>query len=212
MSLLLNLLSPDFSRETPAFSQPLTSSPVWLILIRTKAPKIRFPRALKMHKIQAAVEVIPLFLIIVCFYYHLNSHLRRRRLCMAPNMDATVPGFNKMNLGGVLPERAKGKNAVVLSQNSGVNHNDPNFLSDNFNRNPPRLFITAEDKEFDIETVNEWQSEGFQVQYVPMGKGGDSYINKLERMGKKKLGPCETFGIVGKLCPRSGDCGVSRTT
>lgn len=123
-------------------------------------------------------------------------------------MDATVPGFNKMNLGGVLPERAKGKNAVVLSQNGGVNHNDPHFLSDNFNRNPPRLFITAEDNDFDIETVNEWQSEGFQVQYVPMGNGGEAYVNKLEKMGKKKLGPCETFGIVGRSWPRSDGCGV----
>lgn len=115
-------------------------------------------------------------------------------------MDSTVPGFGKMNLGGVLPERAKGRNAVVLSQNGGVNHNDPNFLSDDFNRNPPRIFITAEDNDFDMETVNEWMSEGFQVQYVPMGNGGDRYIEKLERMGKKKLGPCETFGIVGRSC------------
>ena len=116
-------------------------------------------------------------------------------------MDATVPGFNKMNLGGVLPERAKNKNAVVLSQNGGVNYNDPNFLSDDFSRPPPRLYITAEDKEFDELTISEWQDEGFQVQYVPMGKGGDSYVRKIEKLGKKKLGPCETFGIVGRSCP-----------
>lgn len=113
-------------------------------------------------------------------------------------MDVKVPGFNNMNLANVLPERAKGKNAVVLSQNGGVNHNDPHFLSDDFMRDPPRLFITAEDNDFDIQTVNEWTDEGFQAQYVPMGKGGPDYVRKLERMGKKKLGPCETFGIVGE--------------
>ncbi|KAJ4394838.1 hypothetical protein N0V93_004058 [Gnomoniopsis smithogilvyi] len=95
-----------------------------------------------------------------------------------------------------LPERAKGKNAVVLSQNGGSNHNDPHFLSEDFLKDPPRLFITAEDNEFDMQTITEWQDEGFLVEYVPMGSGGEKYVERLERAGKKKLGPCESYGIV----------------
>lgn len=112
-------------------------------------------------------------------------------------MEVNLPTpFNNMNIA--LPERAKGKNAVVLSQNGGSNHTDPHFLSEDFLKDPPRLFITAEDNEFDIQTINEWQDEGFLVEYVPMGSGGEQYVEKLERAGKKKLGPCESYGIVGE--------------
>lgn len=111
-------------------------------------------------------------------------------------MEVNVPGFNNMNIA--LPERAKGKNAVVLSQNGGSSRTDPHFLSQDFLKDPPRLFITAEDNEFDIQTINEWQDEGFMVEYVPMGSGGEQYVEKLERAGKKKLGPCESYGIVGE--------------
>ncbi|CAN8099656.1 unnamed protein product [Discula destructiva] len=109
------------------------------------------------------------------------------------NAEVKLPGIEKMNKK--LADRTKGKNAVLLSQNT-TNHNDPHFLSDNFMRSPPRLLITAEDNDFDAQTLDEWRDEGFQVQYVPMGNGGEDYVNKLERIGKKKLGPCETFGIV----------------
>lgn len=110
-------------------------------------------------------------------------------------MEINVPGFNNLNV--TLPERTKGKNAVVLSQH-GPNHNDPSFLSDDFPRNPPKLYITAESDDFDLLTLQEWRDEGFQVEYIPMGKGGDDYVWKLERLAKKNLEPCETFGIVGK--------------
>lgn len=55
-------------------------------------------------------------------------------------MEVNVPGFN---VGAVLPERTKGKNVAVLSQH-GTNHNDPGFLSDDFPRNPAKLYFTAE--------------------------------------------------------------------
>lgn len=109
-------------------------------------------------------------------------------------MEINVPGFN---VGAVLPERTKGKNVAILSQH-GPNHNDPAFLSDDFPRNPAKLYFTAESDEFDGMTLAEWRNEGFQVEYVPMGDGGDDYVRKLERMAKKNLGPCETYGIVGE--------------
>lgn len=114
-------------------------------------------------------------------------------------VDINVPGFNLGNTNINLPDRAKGKNAVVLSQNQGANHNDPNFLSDDFPRNPPKLYFTAESDDFDAQTLADWRDEGFQVEYVPMGDGGDEYVRKLDRLAKKKLDPCETFGIIGEL-------------
>ncbi|KAF3762717.1 hypothetical protein M406DRAFT_294452 [Cryphonectria parasitica EP155] len=107
-------------------------------------------------------------------------------------MEVNVPGFN---VNAVLPERTKGKNVAVVSQHT-TNHNDPGFLSDDFPRNPPKLYVTAESDDFDNLTLAEWRDEGFQVEYVPMGDGGDDYVRKLERLAKKNLGPCETFGIV----------------
>lgn len=111
-------------------------------------------------------------------------------------MEINVPGFNGFNINARLPERTKGKNVAVVSQHT-TNHNDPHFLSDEFPRNPPKLYVTAESDDFDALTLAEWRAEGFQVEYVAMGNGGDEYVDKLERMAKKNLEPCETFGIVG---------------
>lgn len=113
-------------------------------------------------------------------------------------MEVNVPGFNGFNLNARLPERTKGKNVAVLSHNT-TNHNDPGFLSDDFPRKPAKLYVTAEDDDFDALTLAEWRDEGFQVEYVPMGDGGDDYVTKLERLAKRNLDPCETFGIIGEL-------------
>lgn len=110
-------------------------------------------------------------------------------------MNINVPNF----VNTALPERSKGKNVAILSQN-GPNHNDPGFLSDNFPRDPPKLYITAESDDFDVLTLGEWRDEGFSVEYIPMGNGGDEYLRKLERLAKRNLGPCETFGIIGESC------------
>lgn len=118
-------------------------------------------------------------------------------------VDINMPGFNLGTTHINLPERARGKNAVVLSQNTNnrgpINHNDPNFLSDEFPRNPPKLYFTAESDDFDAATLVEWRDEGFRVEYVPMGDGGDEYVRRLDRLGKKNLEPCETFGIIGEF-------------
>ncbi|PSR81293.1 hypothetical protein BD289DRAFT_43377 [Coniella lustricola] len=111
-------------------------------------------------------------------------------------MEVNVPGFNGMNINARLPERTRGKNVAVVSQHTSSSHNDANFLSDEFPRGPPKLYVTSEEDEFDAQTLAEWRAEGFQVEYVALGNGGDEYIDKLERMAKGKLGPCETFGIV----------------
>jgi hypothetical protein len=96
-----------------------------------------------------------------------------------------------------VPE-AEGRNARIISQNVSDNR-DPNFLSSDFPRNPPKLYITAESDEFDAVTFAEWQAEGFDVEYLPMGNGGDEYLQKLRGLrGNQTISAFETFGIIGK--------------
>ncbi|KAI1206077.1 NTF2-like protein [Annulohypoxylon truncatum] len=97
-------------------------------------------------------------------------------------IDATMPNRGDRNIG-------------IISSN-GLNHNDPGFLSSEFPHSPPRLYITAESDEFDLLTLNEWKDEGFKVEYIPMGNGGNEYRMKLDSLRKANLGPCETYGIV----------------
>ncbi|KAK5659167.1 hypothetical protein OQA88_1257 [Cercophora sp. LCS_1] len=98
-----------------------------------------------------------------------------------------------------LPKESRNKNVAIVKDNwtGAMNHNDPNFLSDEFPRNPPKLFITAESDDFDTQTLADWQAEGFNVEYLPMGPGGDAYRRGLQTLHRRaNLGPCETFGII----------------
>jgi hypothetical protein len=83
---------------------------------------------------------------------------------------------------------------VTLSSNANTN----GFLSNDFPHPPPRLYFTAEDDDFDDETLQEWREEGFNVAYVPMGRGGKEYAGRLDGLSRAGLGVGETFGIVGK--------------
>lgn len=65
-----------------------------------------------------------------------------------------------------------------------------------FNHSTPVLYITAEDDEFDLETLRAWREEGFLVKYIPMGKGGKAYVNTLHHLGDgMSIG--ERYAIVG---------------
>lgn len=65
-----------------------------------------------------------------------------------------------------------------------------------FNHSTPALYITAEDEEFDVETLRAWREEGFNVKYVPLGKGGKQYVNTLHHLGDgMSIG--ERYAIVG---------------
>lgn len=99
-------------------------------------------------------------------------------------------------VNAAMPDRGD-RNVGIISSSSGPGHNDPGFLSNDFPRSPPKLYITSEDEEFDLVTLAEWRDEGFEVEYVPMGAGGNEYKMKIESLSRAKLGPCETFGIVG---------------
>ncbi|KAF2197152.1 dienelactone hydrolase [Delitschia confertaspora ATCC 74209] len=71
--------------------------------------------------------------------------------------------------------------------------NDNGWLS--FSHSTPRLYITAEDEDFDEETIRAWREEGFYVQYLPLGKGGKQYVSMLHHLGDG-LGIGERYAIV----------------
>ena len=91
---------------------------------------------------------------------------------------------------------AEGRNVRIISEN-GPNPRDPSFLSGDFPRSPPKLYFTAESEDFDESTLAEWRDEGFHVEYLAMGSGGEEYREKLRELSTRGLGPCETFGIIG---------------
>ncbi|KAH6645983.1 dienelactone hydrolase [Truncatella angustata] len=109
-------------------------------------------------------------------------------------MNINVPGL----LDAAIPKPGESnRNVQIIANNmNGPNHNDPGFLSDEFPRSPPRLYVTSEDDEFDGQTLAEWRAEGFRVDYLPMGAGGKEYKLRLDGLRRQGLGPCETFGIV----------------
>ncbi|KAH8678003.1 hypothetical protein BX600DRAFT_431315 [Xylariales sp. PMI_506] len=108
-------------------------------------------------------------------------------------MELNVPGI----IDAALPRNKGSRNVGVIANNlNGPNHNDPGFLSDDYPRSPPKLYITSEEDEFDLETIEAWKKEGFNVEYLPRGAGGKEYKLKLDGLRKVGLGPCETFGIV----------------
>lgn len=110
--------------------------------------------------------------------------------------------------------RSRGAHVVTTSQQGAPAFSDNGFLSlsNDFPRDPPRLYITAEDDEFDQQTLARWRAEGFDVEYVSMNSdsGVGGYRNVLNGLSKRPkanhnkksnimgpgLGPCELFGIV----------------
>lgn len=71
------------------------------------------------------------------------------------------------------------------------------FLSSDFPRNPPRLCLTAESDEFDEQTLQDWQAEGFDASYLPMGKGGEKYRESLDSLSRG-LTVGQSYAIIGK--------------
>ncbi|KAL9106564.1 MAG: hypothetical protein Q9227_008410 [Pyrenula ochraceoflavens] len=59
----------------------------------------------------------------------------------------------------------------------------------------PQVFVTAEDDDFDEDTLRAWQGEGFDVKYTPLGEGGSKYVKTLQSLGDS-LGVGGSFAIV----------------
>jgi hypothetical protein len=107
-------------------------------------------------------------------------------------MNVDIPKLVK----AAVPE-AEGRNARIISEHR-PNYRDPGFLSKDFPRSPPKLYVTAETDDFDPLTLSEWRDEGFNVEYISMGAGREEYRRKLVSLSRRKMDPCETFGIVGR--------------
>ena len=112
-------------------------------------------------------------------------------------MNINIPNLIK----SAVPE-AEGRNVQILSDNRSTNYRDGNFLSGDFPRNPPKLYITGENDDFDEITLREWRDEGFDVEYISMESCGDGYLKKIKSLSRENMGPCEKFGIVGELKSR----------
>ncbi|KAL5117942.1 hypothetical protein ACEQ8H_004087 [Pleosporales sp. CAS-2024a] len=74
------------------------------------------------------------------------------------------------------------------------------FLSDtngwlSFRHSTPLLYITAEDDDFDVDTMRAWRDEGFLVKYVPLGNGGKQYVQTLYKLGDN-MGIGQRYAIV----------------
>ncbi|KAH6644842.1 dienelactone hydrolase [Boeremia exigua] len=74
------------------------------------------------------------------------------------------------------------------------------FLADrngwlSFKQSTPTLYVTAEDEEFDLETLRAWRDEGFVVKYVPLGKDGKAYVKTLHQLGDG-MGIGERYAVV----------------
>ncbi|KAK7748370.1 hypothetical protein SLS62_008633 [Diatrype stigma] len=107
-------------------------------------------------------------------------------------MEINLPGI--VNAATSVPNR-DGRRAAIISDNR-PNYRDPGFLSSDFPRNPPKLYVSAESDEFDQLTLSEWRDEGFEVEYLSMGEGEKQYRAKLASLNRSDLGPCETYAIV----------------
>lgn len=96
---------------------------------------------------------------------------------------------------------AENRNVRLESENMNhsSNHRDTNFLSKDFPRSAPKLFITGDNDDFDEVTLAEWRAEGFDVEYFSMESCGNGYLQKLQSLSKEKIGFCEKFAIIGKM-------------
>lgn len=104
-----------------------------------------------------------------------------------------------------LPSEERNGRTLAITGGSmagpGPNPNDQSFLSDEFPKSKPKLYITAEeeDGDFDEMTSFQWRNEGYDVLgYIGMGDGGSDYQAQLKALATQDLGPCESFGIVGR--------------
>ena len=95
-----------------------------------------------------------------------------------------------------VPE-SEGRN-VQITSHSPPDFRDSNFLSKDFPRSPPKLYITGEDDDFDTVILKEWQDEGFDVEYFSVASCKNGYTDKLRALSREERKPCENFGIIGK--------------
>jgi hypothetical protein len=71
------------------------------------------------------------------------------------------------------------------------------FLT-SFNTTTPKLYLTAETdtiEDFDQVTLQKWRDEGFDLKYIPYGKGGPAYTRELQAISRT-MSVGDSFGMV----------------
>ena len=108
---------------------------------------------------------------------------------------------NKLVKSAVSDRGGENRNVRIVSDNMhNSNFRDGNFLSKDFPRSPPKLYITAENDDFDESIIADWRNEGFDVEYFSMESEGDDYVGKLRSLSRDVTEPCQKFGIIGEFC------------
>ncbi|KAF2455170.1 hypothetical protein BDY21DRAFT_80673 [Lineolata rhizophorae] len=77
-----------------------------------------------------------------------------------------------------------------------IANNAHGWLSGDFPHGPPRLYVTAESEEFDERTLQAWQSEGFEVTYIPYISTRSKHYHETLRTLSHGLGVGESYAIV----------------
>lgn len=96
---------------------------------------------------------------------------------------------------GILSAVAYNKMATVSISAPGLSSG---LLYNNGNNNA-RICITSETGEFDNQTIQDWQDEGFDVVYLPLNGGGKQYESQLKSV-KEGLGVGENYAVIGMHC------------
>jgi len=85
------------------------------------------------------------------------------------------------------------------------NQQDPSFFNALNKSKVVHVIIAAESEDFAEEVIQQWQSEGFNVIYVPFGNGGKDFVARVKNTGDN-IGVGEQYAVVGKTLQSSHHC------
>ena len=77
------------------------------------------------------------------------------------------------------------------------NQQDPSFFNALNISKAVHVILCADSDDFAEEVIRQWQAEGFNVLYVPFGKGGKDFVERVRRTGDN-VGVSEQYAVVGK--------------
>lgn len=95
--------------------------------------------------------------------------------------------------------------SVKMSFNTPwFNQQDPSFFNALNKSKVVHIILAGESEDFADEVIKQWQSEGFNVTYVPLGKGGKDFVARIKSAGEN-TGVGEQYAVVGntRQFPRS---------
>jgi hypothetical protein len=76
------------------------------------------------------------------------------------------------------------------------NQQDPSFFNSLNKSKIVHVIIAADSDDFSEEVTEQWQAEGFNVIYVPLGNGGKDFLARIKYTGDN-IGVGEQYAVVG---------------